>query len=1539
MQLTDKQRRSAYGALAITASLSLVLTGCQDEDFGYSAEDIKYEKAYKDFFGDMPADKSWDLSSYTGSYDPANTRANTATIDGDLTEDDEWVKKDQWWEVPQRTYDWMLKALLEGKDNRYLGSNFVLQLPENDFVIIPIFQGKSSIMSELEVKINGYAIKKVWDRSENIEVKDTKRIVNGSTHPGWQKIGYYDGYSSTAQNEMKQQYEAARTATGKSNPTGAEIGQYLPLYPSYTDEAEDVRSKPIYFRSRERIGIQDHGFMYLSLHNTMKAWTSWTGFEKQWDEYNEWTTPGHRLTSVNPQGHMLALNVPFDARPSLSELPKFENEVDGQNPSQMLLIACEDANGTGTDHDVNDVAFLIIGYPDVPTVVPTTEIIKKRYMCEDLGGDYDYDFNDVVVDCTQKQNWKIDANGADLESYEEGVADKIEIKDMVKDGCPVQTAKISRLCGTLPVCVRIGDFVFPWVNNPTSGYSQDGKYWTRRNLIEQSYYNLCKGNHESTCQCESHSSYESENGGSGHKVAHQDFTRADGNMLTYGWNPNEEQIIPHHTWNPATNNIVIYANWGYRKIMYDGTGKVKDEFKDDFKGDDIKGNNIFGANEDDFADFANGKIHPVTFPKTGMYPYIIATDPEVPWMAEDKTIPASWITGDFSDLTNADLIGNSFYMENYPAADGEGYIWSGDVTGIAYSTGLVIKPQTAEMAAIAESQDGGRGYYLLNVYVEEPKGEIGRIGLLDKDWNPLFTYGTDGYLSYPVTQRLHQTYLGVDGLSCIQVLLTPEQWNTMRTNGFVIASRTNGLRIKKVTTSRPCLYKADGTFATNNGEASGGILVDPGFTVTLPLANLQSQKNGNEYMGMVMSDESERIATIVKAEEGKDLTAAQVAANAAEPGRVLVPFEKAQFISGTRVELTARGNKGYKLVKWNGNLPAGVSETSNPLVLTYTVPVVQEGSSYKPGEPTNFTVWPTFVAATDPNLRLEDGGHEITITLANNGKYYDLPALSLNMESELNTFGLNETVVKAEAHKDASKHYLKLTPRSVGETTFIVYQKEGTGNSPYGVSGELKITVKVIDTADIPVADTELASWMVYKWSGGERNAYIVSKSDVNNVNKPNEEVTSTYGNNNPIFGHPNGYYRQYVDFPNAKALVIEVNSGDIEVHFNKQLGTGSYPDFGGERLVVSTTQNTEYCHAIFNGDNNKKTYIIDLAAIRQRYGYVHLNSICSLDGKPANVASMKVDSQYSEQRASWDLISALNANLNVDKNDIHQWNNLYSANSQMVGQDMANYVFLTTKEEAGKVVFGHKDSAPAHAVCLNTANVLKVTANKANSNDIWFQFNKTDWSVRMDIKAQDWKYVAAKEDGANIIFTVDLDKLRHDNGLNYLYLNAINANYGHSLQISKIEIDSKGNPVDLLIANCSEAKPYTEAGDNFVTPILDQEIDGAIYGAVNNIQTAKKGDDLISPAKYIKVEVYDGYQAPRFFFNYVDGTGNDGFEINQGQNNQYFYSKRTDQGTTCYYIDAASIRQDKGRAFLNSVRSAYGQKIKVKSVMIGLPK
>lgn len=137
--------RTTFASTLITASLaSSFLTSCQDEDFGYSADQIKYEKSFTKIYGEIPEGKSWDMSSFTNLYDPykdygTETRGGSGfDISRQITVGNHYDVKD-WWEVPSQTLNWMKSALKEGKDNRYLGSNFVLQLPENDFVIIFLF--------------------------------------------------------------------------------------------------------------------------------------------------------------------------------------------------------------------------------------------------------------------------------------------------------------------------------------------------------------------------------------------------------------------------------------------------------------------------------------------------------------------------------------------------------------------------------------------------------------------------------------------------------------------------------------------------------------------------------------------------------------------------------------------------------------------------------------------------------------------------------------------------------------------------------------------------------------------------------------------------------------------------------------------------------------------------------------------------------------------------------------------------------------------------------------------------------------------------------------------------------------------------------------------------------------------------------------------------------------------------------------------------------------------------------------------------------
>lgn len=89
---------------------------------------------------------------------------------------------------------------------------------------------------------------------------------------------------------------------------------------------------------------------------------------------------------------MLALDIPADS------MPKNIDES-----YKKMIIACEDqANDGDSDHDYNDVVFMIYGKPDIPDVKeleePIYDTFSKRYMIEDLGSTDDFDFNDVVVD-------------------------------------------------------------------------------------------------------------------------------------------------------------------------------------------------------------------------------------------------------------------------------------------------------------------------------------------------------------------------------------------------------------------------------------------------------------------------------------------------------------------------------------------------------------------------------------------------------------------------------------------------------------------------------------------------------------------------------------------------------------------------------------------------------------------------------------------------------------------------------------------------------------------------------------------------------------------------------------------------------------------------------------------------------------------------------------------------------------------------------------------------------------------------------------
>lgn len=793
---------ASLGAMALA-----LLPSCQDEDFGYTAEQIKYAKIFTEKYGEIPSDKSWDLSSSANAYNPSFTRASGGLGNGsdnqDLTMDTHYALKD-WWEVPSQTLEWLEKNLIEKKDNRWLGSNFVLKInPNSDFAIVPIYQGSSAINSSLSIKINGYNIKEICPRSKNIQAKRTDTS-------DWEDLGYYDGWKSTSFDDF---------VKFKNNESG-----YV-LHPSYTDKDYAVRAKPLYFRASSLTNLQNDGFMYLDLINDDKMFVDVNDASKKWDSDNTWTKIGDHLTSINPKGQMVAFNLPWDGRPEASQLPDIHEGIDENHkmPSQVLIIGCEDAHGVESDYDVNDVVYMIIGYPYAPEIVPTTQLIKKRYMCEDLGATDDFDFNDIVIDVNQSMEYQLITNPeGKAEDYE--YDGNLQVYMQAKPETKKQWARISHVCGTLPFQVKVGDYYFHKVTDPTDDYK------TRNELAQSAT-----------------------------------TTRGIDIAETDGWNPNETKEITG--WDPKANNVTIYVEWkGGRKA--DDSEHTSMEYNPN-------------SEEDRYADFANGECKVVKFPKDGDVPYIIAVDQDIPWMKERVSIPDSWVTGNLVSREGAAGPGSSAqYLDYGNDADGhtnEAVIWTGDVYGKQYSTGLDLGSDESSATYNGLKEAIGKSFNILAVYTTTP----GSFGLMcdNNGWELLTNKDADAYIVS--TEKVGDLY-------CTKIMLTGDQLAKIQSKGLIVQNRTNGMHIQKVSMMR------------NNPDRNGfSVRFDriTGGQGSITTANYQRYRD----------------------DDGDS-----------------VPFEDACFANGSSVEFTATANEGYKFTGWTiaGTDVTITSSTDNPITVS-----------------------------------------------------------------------------------------------------------------------------------------------------------------------------------------------------------------------------------------------------------------------------------------------------------------------------------------------------------------------------------------------------------------------------------------------------------------------------------------------------------------------------------------------------------------------------------------------------------------------------
>lgn len=212
-------------AFGCFAAIGVGLMSCSKADVfdSNAANELKKEQLEKDYtsnfvkkYGAIEG-KSWDLATLATSYTlESSNRALTrdGVYNADAVEGEMLVEK--------ATIDWMSTNMKAGANNVAKGKPFYLQVPNNSFTIVPIFQGTASYYWQLWMYVDGVGDKLIWSKG------DIKYITSdGSTD--WKS----PGTGGTGMNSAFQ--IKAPTYEFKNLPKNANMYFYLKVWNSYSD--------------------------------------------------------------------------------------------------------------------------------------------------------------------------------------------------------------------------------------------------------------------------------------------------------------------------------------------------------------------------------------------------------------------------------------------------------------------------------------------------------------------------------------------------------------------------------------------------------------------------------------------------------------------------------------------------------------------------------------------------------------------------------------------------------------------------------------------------------------------------------------------------------------------------------------------------------------------------------------------------------------------------------------------------------------------------------------------------------------------------------------------------------------------------------------------------------------------------------------------------------------------------------------------------------------------------------------------------------